>query len=461
MRKIKAYQSKLNGSNMLEELNCGAKFEIEDIKKVHNYIRHITIVPERRYQEIIGFGGSFTETSSYNFSLMSDKVKEKIIEAYFDKEKGNAYNFCRTCIHSSDFGIERYTYVEDGDVELNTFSIDRDRKWVVPYIKAARERAGDDLHLFASPWSPPAWMKDNNNIIDGGRLLDEYYDTWAKYFVKYFEHYKKEGIEFFGLTVQNEPWAIQTWESCIYTAEEEGLFVHKNLKPALRAAGFDDVRIMIWDQNRERVYERARDTFNVPGAKDDIWGVAYHWYSGDHFEALSMTHEAFPDKPLILSEFCLGGTRGETAKGPHSSWHGAEIYANELIHNFNHYMAAATDWNMIVDGVGGPFHDRPAGCKAQIVVNPEEDTVSFEPTYYATAHFSRYIKRGAVRIGCSTLSEQVIAAAFENPCGEIVLVVLNRLSREEELDMRLDGYVTRVVLPAHSLTTYLIAPKGE
>jgi len=461
MRKIKAYQSKLNGSKMLEELKGTIKFTPENPKIDNSYEKAIVIVPERRYQEVQGFGGSFTETSAYNFSLMSEKTKEKIIEAYFDKDKGNAYNFCRTCINSSDFGIERFTYVEDNDVELKTFDISRDRKWVIPYIKAAKKRAGDDLRLFASPWSPPAWMKDNNNLIAGGRLLDEHYDTWAKYFVKYFEHYKKEGIEFFGLTVQNEPRAIQTWESCEYTAEEEGIFVHKSLQPALRAAGFNDMRVMIWDQNRDRVYERARDSFKVPGAKDDIWGIAYHWYSGDHFESLTMTHEAFPDKPLIFTEWCLGGARGETAKGPHASWHGAEIYAAELINNFNHYMAASIDWNSIVDEVGGPFHDRPLGCKAQIVVNPEEDTVSFEPTYYATAHFSRYIKRGAVRIGSSTLSEQIMAAAFENPCGEIVLVALNRLSREEDLDLRLtDGKGARVVLPAHSLTTFLIS-KGE
>lgn len=419
----------------------------------------INIVPELRYQEIIGFGGAFTEASAYNYSKMSDKSKRKIIDAYFSKEKGLGYNFCRTHIHSCDFTLNSYTYVEDNDKGLTTFSVDRDRKYIIPFIQEAQKTA-DSLCLFASPWSPPAWMKDNNELCHGGRLLDEYYDIWAKYMVKYIREYKKEGINFFGLTVQNEANAWQTWESCKYTAEEEALFVHKHLRPELDKAGFVDVKIMIWDHNKERVYDRARDSFKVEGAKDDIWGIAFHWYSGDHFAALDMTHEAFPDKPLVLSEFCLGGARGETAKGPHSSWHGVEIYATELIGNFNHYMAASVDWNMIVDENGGPFHDRERGCKAQIVVSPENDTVSIEPTYYSVAHFSRFVKRGAVRVGNSTYSEGIKATAFQNPDGEIVVIVLNCTKEQNNAFLRLGDCTAEVVLPEKSLVTYVI-PAGE
>lgn len=454
MQKAKVILSKQGAAKMLV-----AQKDVQFKKDVETENMAINIFPEMRYQEIIGFGGAFTETSAYNYSKMSDKSKKQIIKAYFDKETGLGYNFCRTHIHSCDFSLDRYTYVKENDKDLKTFSVDRDRKYIIPYIKAALE-AADGLYLFASPWSPPAWMKDNNDICHGGRLLDEYYGTWAKYFVKYISEYKKEGINIFGVTVQNEAKAYQTWESCQYTAEEEALFAHKYLKPELKQASFGDVKIMIWDHNKERVYDRARDSFKVEGAKEDIWGIAFHWYSGDHFASLDMAHEAFPDKPLVLSEFCLGGARGETAQGPHSSWNGVEIYATELIGNFNHFMAASVDWNMVVDEDGGPYHDRERGCKAQIVVNPETDTVSIEPTYYSVAHFSRFVKRGAVRIGSSTFSEGVKATAFQNPDGEIVVVVLNCTKEQQNVFLRLGDSTAEVTLPEKSLVTYVI-PAGE
>jgi len=418
--------------------------------------RVINLYPDVEFQKIIGFGGAFTEASAYQFSRMSQKSREKILNAYFDPEKGLGYNFCRTHINSCDFACSRYTYVDDEDRELKTFSIDRERKYILPFIKAAKKIAGKDLWLFASPWSPPGWMKSNGEMCHGGRLLDEFYKTWADYFVRYLEEYKKEGINFFGLSVQNESLAWQTWESCTYTAKEEAVFVHKFLKPALKSSGFNDIKIMIWDHNKERIYERARDSFAVPGAKDDIWGVAFHWYSGEHFEALDMTHNAFPDKMLLLTEYCSAEFYEESAPFPHTSWISVDAYANELIGDFNHHMAAETTWNLLVDEAGGPFHDRGKGCIAQIVVNPERDEVILEPVYYAIAHFSRYIKRGAVRIGTSSSSAAIKIAAFRNPGGEIAAVVLNQGTAAQMLRLRIEGVTAPVKLPGHSLSTFII-----
>jgi glucosylceramidase len=416
----------------------------------------INLYPDISYQEIFGFGGAFTETSAYQFSRMSAETQGKIIKAYFDPVEGLGYNLCRTHIHSCDFSCSRYTYVEDEDKELKTFSIARDQKYILPFIKAAKKIAGDALWLFASPWSPPGWMKSNGDMCHGGRLLDEYYETWAEYFVRYFQEYKKEGIPFFGLTVQNEAIAWQTWESCVYTAKEEAVFVHNYLKPALNAAGLGDIKVMIWDHNKERVYERARDSFAVPGAKDDIWGVAFHWYSGAHFDALSMAHDAFPDKPLLLTEFSVGAAHGETSIGPHTSWKGMEAYANELIGDFNNYMAAETIWNLLVDETGGPYHDRTGGSRAQIVVNPDKDEIYIEPTYYAIGHFSRFVKRGAKRIGTSSFTQNVGVTAFKNPDGGVVAVALNRGEEALKLRLRMEEITAPVELPEHSLTTFVI-----
>lgn len=214
--------------------------------------------------------------------------------------------------------------------------------------------------------------------------------------------------------------------------------------------------IMIWDHNRERVYDRARDSFAVPGAREDIWGMAYHWYSGDHYAGLDMIHEAFPEKALILSEISLGGQRGETAKGAHSSFIGLEIWVNELIENFNHHMNAFVAWNMIVDENGGPYHDRPGGCKAPIVTDHKTDTFILEPIYYAIAHFSRFIKRGAVRLGTSVFGEEVKMAAFQNPDKELAAVILNRTDRVQEVYVRLEGEYIKMLLPADSVTTCVI-----
>jgi len=158
---------------------------------------------------------------------------------------------CRTNINSCDFSSDSYAYTEtDGDVSLEHFSIEHDRKYKIPLIKAAIERSGNDVRLFASPWSPPAWMKTNNNMLRGGKLKPEYYQSWADYYIKFVQEYKKEGLPIWGLTVQNEPMATQTWESCIYTAEDERDFVKKYLGPTLEKSELSDLKLMIWDHNR-------------------------------------------------------------------------------------------------------------------------------------------------------------------------------------------------------------------
>jgi len=416
----------------------------------------INIVPDLCYQEVFGFGATFTESSCFNYAKLSPKNQETVLEALFDTEKGLGLNFCRTTINSCDFATERYIYVTDDDPSLKTFSIERDLETIIPLIKAAKKRS-KDLLLFASPWSPPAWMKDNKKVINGGRLLDEYYQTWADYFAKYFEAYKKAGIDFFGCSVQNEAAAWQTWESCKYTAEEEGIFVTKHLRPTLDKSGFKHLSILVWDHNRERLLERAIGTFAVPGAKDDIWGLAYHWYSGDHFFALDMTKKMFPDKPLILSEFCYSEFDiTDEAPSVHSGWKEAENYLEEYIDNFNHHMSAFCGWIMIGDLKGGPYHDRVVGCKAPIVADFDNDKITIEPIYYATAHFSRFVKRGATKIGVSYFSKDIKATAFQNPDGELILIVLNKTDKETDIFFRLKEKTAEVTLAARSLSTYVI-----
>ena len=442
-KKVKVFSSSANSNKMLtEQEDIVLKQDLE----TENLL--INIYPKFKYQQILGFGSALTETAAYNFSLLSPDLQQKLIEACFGKS-GIGLNFCRTHINSADFSLSEYTYVKEGDTDLKTFSIDRERKTILPMIKAARE-ANPDLLLYASPWSPPKWMKDNNKV-QGGHLLPQYYKTWATYFALYLNKYKKEGINFFGVSIQNEPKAIQTWESCVWTGKEEGEFAVNYLRPTLDEKGFGDIKIMVWDHNKERVMERARETLSVPGAEKAVWGVAFHWYSGSYFDNLRMTHELYPDKPLIASEFCLGG-----AIKSGMNWDDVEQYASDMIGNLNNFMAASVDWNLIVDSKGGPYHNRDGGVKAQVYVNENTKQFTLGPLYYTVGHFSKFIKRGAVRIGSSTYSDAIKAVAFRNPDGEIVVVVLNTSNREAEPKIRIDNCTATFKMPAKSLQTLVI-----
>ena len=444
-KKVKIFESSANSKQMLAE-----KKDIVFIQDFETENLLINIYPEFKYQKILGFGGAFTETSAYNFSLLSPDLQQKLAEALFGKS-GIGFNFCRTHINSSDFGLDEYTYVEENDVDLKTFNIERERMYVLPMIKAAR-KVNPDLWLFASPWSPPAWMKDNKSVIQGGRLLDELYPTWAKYFALYLEEFKKEGIDFYAVSIQNEPKAVQTWESCIWTGKEEGDFAANHLRPTLDKQGFADTKIMIWDHNKERVMERARESMSVPGAEKAIWGIGFHWYSGDHFDNLRMAYELYPDKPLISTEFCVGGAM----KSEDSDWGNVEKYAHEMIGNFNNFMAASIEWNLVVDLKGGPYHNRDRGVKAPIFVDENQKDFMFGPNYYTVGHFSKFIKRNAVRIGISSYNDAIKAAAFNNPDGEIIVVILNTTDNEATPKIRMNDCTADFILPAKSLLTLII-----
>ena len=444
-KRVKVFTSSENSQEMLAEqqdIILGQDFETENLL--------INIYPEFQYQKVLGFGAAFTETSAVNFSLLSPDLQQKLIELYFGKS-GINLNFCRTHINSADYAVSEYTYVEDGDADLKTFSIDRERKNILPMIKEAC-KVNPDLWLFASPWSPPAWMKDNKSMIHGGRLLPEYYKTWAKYFSLYLKEYKKEGINFFGVTIQNEAKAVQTWESCIWSGKEEGEFAVNFLRPTLDENGFGETKIMVWDLNKERVMERARETLSVPGAEEVVWGIAHHWYSGDHFDNLRMTHELFPDKPLIATENSSGGS----IIGTENWWNTVERFAKETIMDFNNFTSAIVAWNLIVDQTGGPVHNRSLSGGAPVVVDTDKKDFTLRSTYYTIGHFSKFIKRGAVRIGCSSYNDAVKVTAFSNPDGEIVVVVLNTTEKDATPKIRLNNCTAEFNLPAKSLQTLII-----
>ena len=422
----------------------------------------INVFEEFQYQEVIGFGGAFTESAAYNYSLLSDEQKKEFMENYFDPVKGIGYNFGRVHINSCDFSIDLYTYVQDGDTTLESFNVDRDRKYVIPFIKDAQKHTGEGLFLFASPWSPPAYMKDNEYPFEGGSLKEEFKPVWAHYYAKFIKEYQKEGIKIAAVTVQNEPIAKQSWESCYYSPEDERDFIEQYLAPALDEEGLSDIQIIIWDHNKERVYDRAKKIFTSKAVEERVWAVGHHWYSGDHFDGLRLVHERY-NKKLISTEIC--GVITDNALEV------AENYARELCGDFNNYTSAFCDWNLLLNEWGGPFHNRcrqpdateqlvyenkGIGCYAPVLYHSVEKKLIYTPIFYYVGHFSKFVKRGAHRIATTKYSDTMQACAFENPDGSLVLILANISDRSLPATVRHNDVCTGFTMPAHSIATVLL-----
>jgi len=404
----------------------------------------------RTFQTIEGIGGALTDASAEVYAKLPRSKQAEVLRAYFDPEKGIGYSLARTNIHSCDFSSESYTYVAEGDRDLKTFSIDHDRRYRIPFIKAVLAAAKGPVKLFASPWSPPAWMKTNNDILHGGKLKPEYAAGWARYFVRFVEEYRKEGIPVWGLTVQNEPMAAQAWESCIFTAEEERDFVRDHLGPALEKAGLSGLKLMIWDHNRGIMYQRAQTVYDDPAASKYVWGTGIHWYVGDHFGNVRMLHDAFPDKAVFFTEGCVGPYDARRV----GEWQWGETYGASLLQDLANWATGWTDWNVLLDETGGPNH------AANFVFAPlHADTRTGELTtmssYYYIGHFSKFIRPGARRVAATSNDDVLETVAFLNPDGRTAVVVLNRSDKDLPFRLWTAGLSAPARSPAHSIVTLL------
>jgi glucosylceramidase len=411
----------------------------------------VFVDPRRRFQVFEGFGGAFTEAAAITFAGLTREQQQTVLESYFDERGGHGYRFCRTHIGSCDFSIGEYAFAEPGDHSLERFSIDHDRAHLIPFIEAALETAGGELRLLASPWSPPGWMKTTGQMRHGGRLLPELRDVWATYYCRYIRAMEREGIRIWGVSVQNEPEATQTWESCLYSAEEERDFIRDHLGPILERDGLGDVEVVIWDHNRDRIVERASVVLSDPDAARYVWGTGFHWYEGDNFRNVGLVHDAFPDKKLLLTEACQeNGTH-------HGSWSLAERYATAILNDLNNWTVGWIDWNLLLDETGGPNH---AGnyCSAPIIVDRSLDEIHYESSYAAIGQFARYIRPGAQRVLCASSSDDLEVTAFDDGAGGLAVVALNRTGTCIPFDLRLEGHSAALESPAHSISTLLVSP---
>jgi glucosylceramidase len=412
--------------------------------------------PDKTFQTFLGIGGALTDASAETFFKMPQAKQDELMQAYFDTQKGIGYTLARTNINSCDFSSASYTYVTEGDKELKSFNIDHDLKFKIPLIKKAISAAGGKLTLFASPWSPPAFMKDNNNMLHGGKLKPEYFQPWADYYVKFVNAYEKAGIPVWGLTIQNEPMATQTWESCIYSANDERDFLKNFLGPTIQKSGLGDKKIIVWDHNRDLMVQRANVIFSDPEAAKYAWGMGFHWYEswsgGDKmFENVRIVHETYPDKNLMFTEGCPESFNPTM----YSSWKLGEAYGRSMINDFNNGTVGWTDWNILLDETGGPNHVGNF-CFAPVHGDTKTGQLIYTNSYYYIGHISKFVRPGAKRIISSASRSQLLTTAFINEDGKVAVIVMNQSKLKITYNLCIGQNAAEVNILPHSIQTLVL-----
>jgi len=445
----------------------------------------IVLSPEKELQTITGFGGAFTESSAYLLNKLSKKNRDTIIQAYFSREGAN-YSLNRTHMNSCDFSLNNYSYAPvAGDINLEHFSVKEDMDDLIPMIKDALAASQDGFKLFASPWTASPWMKDNKEYV-GGKLLPQYYDTWALFFSKYADAYAQEGINLWGFTFENEPLGNgNNWESMHFTAEESVDFVANHLGPQLEKDGKGNLKILGYDQNRDHLKDWVDAMYKDEASSKYFDGTAIHWYAStfDYFpEVLQYAHHKAPNKYLIETEGCIDSQvpvwkddawywkkestdwgwdwAPEKEKYLHPKYAPVNRYARDIIGCLNNWVDGWVDWNMVLDTQGGPNWFKN-WCVAPVIVDPDKDEVYFTPLYYTMAHFSKYIRPEAKVIATSTPKDQkFMVTAAKNSDNSIAVVIFNEeaspkdyaiILGEQTVNLRINGQAIQTIVISNGM----------
>lgn len=409
----------------------------------------INLYPQMCYQTIEGFGGAITESAGYMYAQMNEAQKKEMLHTYFGAEEMK-YNLVRIPIDSCDFSLGHYEADSDEmDVTFQHFSFAQADKYIIPLLNDAEKMYGKRLEIMLSPWSPPAYMKTNGERNHGGKLKPEYRKRWAAYICRYIMEYRKRGYHVTRMTMQNEPKAVQTWDSCIYTAQEQKEFLRDYMWPMLQEKHLEDVEIYLWDHNKERAFEWANIIIDSE-TTGMIAGIAFHWYSGDHFDALRMIREKFPDKKLLLSEACI-----EYSKYAADDYlRNAQKYAHDMIGNLNEGMNTFIDWNLILNEEGGPNHVGNY-CDAPFLYDTCSKQLNRTNIQGYLWHFTHFIEAGSVRIGTTRYTDQVEITAFKRD-NQIVFVLLNQTEEEIPVYLRVEDECVKLDVKPLSISSGVI-----
>ena len=410
----------------------------------------LNIYDDAAYQTLESFGGAVTDAAGYIFSRLSEEQQNQMLDMYFSDDK-MGYERVRIHMDSCDFSTRMYEADPDkDDKNLEKFSFADTERYILPLLDAAQEKAGKKLKIMLSAWSPPAYMKTNGARKKGGSLKPEYRERWAEYVCRYVEEFRKRGYEVERMSVQNEPKAVQEWDSCIYTAQEEKEFLRDYLVPAMKRHGFNDVELFIWDHNKERLYERAREILDDT-TDGLIAGLAFHWYSGDHFEALDLVKQHWPDKKLILSESCLEfGKYDRNSQGEN-----AERLAHDMIGNLNGGMCSFYDWNILLNSEGGPNHTGNF-CDAPYLFDEKSGKLQERKCLQYYWHFAHFIRPGAVRLAVTRYTDKLDFTAWKNRDGKLAAVIVNRFDEEQKCNLRISEEMITFTAKPHSIISTVL-----
>lgn len=488
------WYSRKTGAITQEQKELQAEKESGQKKQVEQNV--IGVYPNYVLQEMDGYGCAMTESAAYVLQNMKPEQRKKALNAWFGKDGINA-SFVRVPIDSCDYALSEYQAVEDpiADPDFTTFSISRDKKYIIPVLKEIMEIRQGKLEVLLTPWSPPAAWKTAPEIVEndaavyggsaekrdftkpgrsfGGRLRPEYYGAWARYLVKYIRAYREEGIPVTMLSIQNETNAATDWDSCVWSGKEIKIFLTHYLYPELSACGLQkEIQIFIWDHNKERMLEHLEQVMDE-NTSEMIRGFAYHWYSGDHFEALSLAAQKYPGKILMHSESCpihlpekavfydvpekerrkLSPEQQKLFEIPAAevNYQDAVDYAHDILGDLNHGMNRWIEWNAILDWKGGPRH--VGGGFGSILLSEEDGSCKILPAYEYVKLIAQTVKPGAKRIGISFCDDGIEGTAVKNTDGSIGIVLLNSKEKDRKITIRICGYLIPIQLAAHTLSS--------
>src|SRR5580704_12280380 len=398
--------------------------------------------PSTRFQQILGFGGAFTDAACYTFNRLSLPARELLFHELFHPSQ-MGLSIGRVCVGASDYSTKLYSYDDgDPDPDLARFSIEHDREYILPMLRQAR-RVNPDLFLFSTPWSPPGWMKFNNSML-GGSMRDHYFPAYAKYYLKFLQAYAAEGVPIQALTSQNEVDTDQDGRmpACLWGQEYEIKFLRDHLGPLLESSG-QQTKIWILDHNYN-LWGRVLDSLEDEKLRKYVNAVAWHGYYGTP-DMMSRVHDAYPQVEMHWTE----GGPDYTNPDYLTDWcKWAGTYSTVL----RNWCRSITAWNLALDEHGRP-NIGPFPCGGVVTVDSKTKQVTRSGQYWAFAHYSRVIRRGARRFESQSEAAGLRHVAVENPGGGQVLVVTNT-GAARTAELRLANMVAPVSLKANSVTTF-------
>jgi glucosylceramidase len=405
----------------------------------------IRIDPAQRSQQVLGFGAAFTDASCYLFSKLTVQERKALLAELFGPS-GLRLSVCRTCIGSSDYSTSAYSFDDspEPDPELKKFSIEHDRAYILPTLREARE-VNPDLFLFSSPWSPPGWMKAGNSLL-GGNMRKEYFAPYAQYFVKFLQGYAADGVKINAVTVQNEVDTDQNGRmpAALWGQEYEIEFVKSCLGPAFERTGID-TKIWILDHNYN-LWGRVMDELSDPDLYKYVDGVAWHGYFGTP-DSMTRVQKAYPAKHAYWTE----GGPDYTSPDYATDWTKWSRDYSEILRNSAECIVG---WNLVLDENGKP-NIGPFSCGGMVTMNSKTHALTRSGQYWAFAHYSKTVERGARVIASTGDVKDISHVAFENPDGARVLVITNQ-GGEQKVSCAMGSDVLDVSLDGDSVTTLLL-----